>query len=76
MEVQDIAVEVALPVQRQHLLDDGQRDALGRRLLAAPVKQAIIADALVPPFPPPHLPVRDPEDLSGLIPLQASINGS
>jgi hypothetical protein len=76
MEVQDVAVEVAFPVQGQHLADHVQRHPLGRGLLPTPIEQSIVAPLLIPPFPAAHLAIRDPEDLGGLVPLQASIDGS
>jgi len=76
VEVRDVAVEVAVPVQRQHLPHDGQRHPLGRRPLAASVEEAVIPPAFVADLPPAHLAVRESKDLSRLVPLQPSIDGA
>jgi hypothetical protein len=52
----------------EHLLDHSQRHPLRAGLSQSPIQQSVIAILLVPPVPPPHLSVGDPDDLRCLPP--------
>ena len=76
MEVQDVTVRILLTIERQHPPHRLPRHPFRGGAPPAPIKEAIIAASFIAPFPAPHLPIRDPEDLGRLIPFQSSVHGS
>lgn len=68
VDVQDMAIEVPLPVERQDLPHQLDRHPFRRGLLSAPIEEAIVASPLIALLPAAHLPVRDPKDLGRLGP--------
>src|ERR1019366_5066225 len=63
-----VQIEILFPVEPQHSLHLGQRDALGRRPAPPPVEQPVIAKLFVALMPAPHLPIADADDLGCLPP--------
>ena len=72
----NVEIRVLLPVEEQHLAHHVHGHPFGRGALAAPIKEPVIALALIPLFPPAPLAIGDPQDLRRLVPLQPPVNGS
>ena len=69
-EVPDVEALVVRPIEVQHPLDFGNRRALGRRRLTAPIHQPVIAVVLVAPPQPSNTPRAPAEDVGSLEPRQ------
>src|SRR6202051_2464675 len=75
VEVPHVQIGIAVAVQPQYLLHQGQRNPLRRRLPTPPIKQSDITERLVTLAPAPHVPIADADDLRCLSPRDLLCHG-
>jgi len=72
MKVSHVETSILSPVEIQNRLKFLKRDASGTWPFHAPVKDAVVAVSLVPGFPTFHGPVRNPDDIGSISPVDLS----
>lgn len=75
MEVSDIEIAICRSVQTQDCLKLLKRNSFWAWRFHAPVEDTVIAVFFISCFPAFHGPVRDPDNVSGLSPVDLPGNG-